>query len=111
MNGTRGYLIRRHIANRIKYARLQLGQTQETLGDQLTAYTSETWSRAVVANLEIGKRGITIEDLCAIAAVQGRPVTWYFDDAPASLAEAIPGWLLQMRYRGGDGPSFLKLTA
>lgn len=84
--------VRRYIGERVKHARGVDGvPSAEALAKQLG------WSRSKVANFESGRKEVTFVDLCAIAQVQGRPVTWYFEGAPGELADAIP-------LTGGDTP-------
>lgn len=87
--------IRRHVARRIAHGRDLRGWGQEEFARRLSEFTGKEWTRAIVANLETGKKAVGIEALLAVAQLQGRPVEWYFADLDASLREhfnsAIPG--------------------
>lgn len=85
--------VRRYIAKRIRYARDLNDHTQDDLAAALNDYTGGGWTREIIANLESGRKAIQVEDLCAIAYVQGNAVTWYFADAPDTLRDLIPGLL------------------
>jgi transcriptional regulator with XRE-family HTH domain len=85
--------VRRYIGKRIKYARTLNDTSQAKLAQQLTNYTGQDFTREIVTNFETGRRAITVELLCAIAVVQDRSVSWYFQDAPSSLSSTIPGLL------------------
>lgn len=100
MNDEIALSIRRYIGARIKYARSLADLTQTELAADVNAHAPDfAWTREIVTNIERGRRGVNIEELCVIASVQQRPVGWYFADAPASLREHIPGYL----DRGRDG--------
>lgn len=85
--------IRRYIGQRIAHARKVAGLSQEQLANQLANYTGEVWSRIMITKMETGLKRIDVETLCAVAIVQDRAVGWYFQDAPSSLRDTIPGLL------------------
>lgn len=101
--------VRKYIGARIKHAREVDGvPSAAALADMLTDYTDEEWTRSVVTNLENGRKEVTFVDLCAIAAVQQRPISWYWQDAPATLAPHIPRY---PNRRATDGAPFAAATA
>lgn len=94
MNSEQIQEVRRYIGGRIKYARSLHGpKTAAQLADAINEYAPDfEYTRGIVANIENGRRGLDVEELCVIASVQGQEVAWYFREAPDSLRAHIPGY-------------------
>lgn len=94
--------IRRHVARRIAHGRDLLGGSQERFARELTEFTGDKWTRAMVVNLETGRKAVGVEALLAIAQLQGRAIEWYYADLDANLRErfdsAIPGYRSLLTY-------------
>ena len=83
--------LRRYIGARIRHARQVDGvRSAEDLATQLTHQSGRAWTRSMVANLENGPKEIVLADLCEIAAVQGRTLGWYWQEAPPGVSRYIP---------------------
>lgn len=87
----------------VRQAREDLGWSQQELVDRL-AEIGVNWSRPTVAQLELGKRGTTVDDLMAVAlALEVAPHVLLYPPAGADVdvaGEALPGpdlanWLFQ----------------
>ncbi|MFQ6132755.1 MAG: ImmA/IrrE family metallo-endopeptidase [Armatimonadota bacterium] len=74
------------IAKRVREAREALSYTQEELAAEVGV------GREAVVNIEGGKRGVKVEELCDIARVLQRPLSFFLEDEPPrSLAVSARG--------------------
>ena len=87
----------------VRQAREDLGWSQQELVDRL-AEIGVNWSRPTVAQLELGKRGTTVDDLVAVALALGvAPHVLLYPPPSVDVdvaGEALPGpdlahWLFQ----------------
>lgn len=82
------------VGENIRRARAALGWSQQALAERL-AEVGEPWSRATIAQLELGKRGATVDDLVVLALALGvAPHVLLYPPAGVDVAVAddvLPG--------------------
>lgn len=75
-----------HAGLKIKLAREIDGETQAELAERIADYTNDqTWTRAVIANIESGRKRITPDVLLPIAYVQNRSLEFYLVEPGARV--------------------------
>ena len=91
------------IGARLQVARRAIGLTQTEVGNQLGMVTS------TVSAIEAGKRSVSGAELYKFAEIYQRPLAFFLDGEPASLAGGFPYLFRQADERILDRTSIVKL--
>ena len=65
---------REQLAERLRNARLAVGHRQEDVADNMRLLGFPTWAKATVAGVELGRRGVTPDELYVLALIVEAPL-------------------------------------